>query len=108
MDNSRVVFHSRFGWLPWAVVVAGAAQLFAVFALPELIDSLDPLNGTDGSSVIAFFVFVPIFTLAIFVLAIMALVVSRWPIKIVAGLIFAAPFVEVAVFFRALSDMVVP
>src|SRR5471030_2973263 len=100
--------HSR--WLPIAVVLVGAAQIASVLTLPYLTTTpIDRWNNLLDEPLSPWFdLLIPIFSLACLVLGVLALAVSRWPVKIVAALVVAIPFVEVALFFRALSDMVVP
>ena len=97
-----------FRWVPIPLVLAGAAQLAVVFALPGLINYLDPSSADDGVAWPVYLVSIAIFTLAILVLGSMALAVSWWPFKILAVVIIAAPIVEIVLFFQSLSGMVVP
>jgi hypothetical protein len=104
----RIATRRPFYWLPIALLLAGAAQLAVVFALPGLINYLDPSSADDGVAWPVYLVSIAIFTLAILVLGSMALAVSWWPFKILAVVIIAAPIVEIVLFFQSLSGMVVP
>ena len=115
--QERYVVNDRSGddwrhshWLLIAVALVGAGQIASVLTLPYLTTTpIDPWNNLLNEPLSPWFdLLIPIFKLACLFLGGGAGAVSRWPVKIVAGMVVAIPLMEVALFFRALSDMVVP